>query len=373
MTTLETPAIPLQCEKLLAKGFSIFPVRGRGKQPLTLHGFKDASRDADQIAAWSRRWPRCNWGVALGKQSGCCVLDFDAKDGVTNFEQKHGKLPATYTVKTGRGTHLYFQLPDCGMPTRRFKGGELRSDGAYVVGEGSVHPSGAIYACVANVPIAEFPPALLERAKGKSTIEVRPDECIPKGERNESLFHVAIGAARNGATKVGLLQLLRAENSRCAPPLKEQELKCIANSAVKYIARAKAEPAASSSQSAGQGTPETVDGHALLDSIKVYVQRFVSLSESQARVVAAWVVHTHTIDAADSTPYLAITSAEKQSGKTRLLEVLETLVANPWFTGRVTVAVLSRRIEAVSPTLLLDESDAAFGGEKNTRKHYGVY
>ena len=110
--------------------------------------------------------------------------------------------------------------------------------------------------------------------------------------------------------------------------------------------------------------PEVVDGARLLDHIAAYIRRFVNLSESQARVAAVWVVHTHTFDAADSTPYLAITSAEKQSGKTRLLEVFLTLVEKPWFTGRVTAAVLTRKIDADRPALLLDESDAAFGGEK---------
>jgi len=110
--------------------------------------------------------------------------------------------------------------------------------------------------------------------------------------------------------------------------------------------------------------PEIVDGARLLDQVAAYIRRFVSLSESQALVAAVWIVHTHAFDAADATPYLAITSAEKQSGKTRLLEVLQTLVANPWFTGRVTAAVLTRKIDANLPALLLDESDAAFGGEK---------
>jgi Protein of unknown function (DUF3631) len=88
------------------------------------------------------------------------------------------------------------------------------------------------------------------------------------------------------------------------------------------------------------------------------------MSAAQARVLALWVVHTHVIAAADATPYLAITSAEERSGKTRLLELLELLVARPWFTGRSTAAVLPRKIDADSPTLLLDESDAAFSGDK---------
>jgi hypothetical protein len=110
--------------------------------------------------------------------------------------------------------------------------------------------------------------------------------------------------------------------------------------------------------------PQSIDADVVLKDIFNFIRRFVSLSPSQARVVALWSVHTHVIDAADATPYLAITSAEKQSGKTRLLEVCELLVANPWLTGRVTAAVLIRKVDAERPSLLLDESDAAFSGEK---------
>jgi Protein of unknown function (DUF3631) len=107
----------------------------------------------------------------------------------------------------------------------------------------------------------------------------------------------------------------------------------------------------------------TVTG-AMLDAICAFVRRFVVLSLPQARIVALWIAHTHAIAAADVTPYLTIDSPEKQSGKTRLLEVCELLVANPWFTGHTTAAVLTRKIDAIHPTLLLDESDAAFGVAK---------
>src|SRR5262249_31014742 len=61
--------------------------------------------------------------------------------------------------------------------------------------------------------------------------------------------------------------------------------------------------------------------------------------------------------------YLQITSATKRAGKTRLLEVLEPLVARPWLTGRTSAAALVRKVDKLSPTLLLDESDATFKGE----------
>ena len=104
---------------------------------------------------------------------------------------------------------------------------------------------------------------------------------------------------------------------------------------------------------------------ALLGEVGALLRRFVVMSHAQARVVALWAVHTWLLDAAEATPYLAVTSAEKRSGKTRLLEVLELLVREPWFTGRTTAAVLPRKIDADKPTLLLDESDAAFGGDKD--------
>jgi hypothetical protein len=103
-------------------------------------------------------------------------------------------------------------------------------------------------------------------------------------------------------------------------------------------------------------------GAEILDMVMAFVRRFVSMTAHQARGVALWTAHTHAFDAADCTPYLAVNSAEKQSGKTRLLEVLRLLVSNPWFTGRVTADLLKRKIDTESPALLLDEGDAAFRG-----------
>jgi hypothetical protein len=107
-----------------------------------------------------------------------------------------------------------------------------------------------------------------------------------------------------------------------------------------------------------------VEGAGLLDEIYEHVRRFVNLTVVQALIVSLWVVHTYVIAAADATPYLAITSPEKRSGKSRLLEVLASLVAIAWLTGGVSAAALYRKIDRDSPTLLLDESDAAFKGDK---------
>jgi hypothetical protein len=99
----------------------------------------------------------------------------------------------------------------------------------------------------------------------------------------------------------------------------------------------------------------------LIDSLVAFVRRFVVLTTSQGVVIALWVLHTWTIDAVDVTPFLAITSAEMRSGKTRLLEVLNLLVRKPWRAVSPSEAVLFRKIDRESPTLLLDEVDAIFG------------
>ena len=112
--------------------------------------------------------------------------------------------------------------------------------------------------------------------------------------------------------------------------------------------------------------PDPLEVAALLSAVCAFVRRYVVLSDHQVVAVTLWAAHTHAIDAADCTPYLHVTAATKRAGKTRLLEVLETIVHNPWRTDRVSAAVLVRKIDAEHPTLLLDESDAAL----NTRSDY---
>ena len=106
------------------------------------------------------------------------------------------------------------------------------------------------------------------------------------------------------------------------------------------------------------------NGAEILEQVERFIRRFVFLTADQAAILCLWTAHTHALSCAAATPYLNIFSPEKQSGKTTLLEVFELLAANPWLTGRTSSAALVRKIAGESPTLLLDESDAAFGGEK---------
>jgi Protein of unknown function (DUF3631) len=70
------------------------------------------------------------------------------------------------------------------------------------------------------------------------------------------------------------------------------------------------------------------------------------------------------MEAWESTPRLAFLSPEPGSGKTRALEITETLVPRACESINMTTAYLFRRIamEEQPPTLLLDEIDALFKG-----------
>ena len=105
----------------------------------------------------------------------------------------------------------------------------------------------------------------------------------------------------------------------------------------------------------------------LLDATELFTRRYVVLDEPQATAGALWTLHTWAIEAAHATPYLWITSAEPECGKTRLLEVAHELVREPLSTMNISDAALFRAIDARRPTLFLDEVDAVFSKKAQER------
>ena len=107
---------------------------------------------------------------------------------------------------------------------------------------------------------------------------------------------------------------------------------------------------------------------AVLDATAAFVRRYVVLTSEQATALALWVFHTYALDAADVSPYLSVTSPEKRSGKTRLLEVLALLVRSALVAANISDAALFRAIEDRAPTVLFDEVDAIFGPKARDRE-----
>lgn len=110
----------------------------------------------------------------------------------------------------------------------------------------------------------------------------------------------------------------------------------------------------------------------LLDDVRSFIRRFVVLDDHQSVAVTLWVAHTHCFEAFSCTPYLAVSSPQKRSGKTRLLEVLELLVREPLPTANISDAALFRVIDQRQPTLLIDEVDAIFGKKSQRDELRGI-
>jgi hypothetical protein len=96
--------------------------------------------------------------------------------------------------------------------------------------------------------------------------------------------------------------------------------------------------------------------------VRAFITKYVSLSDVQADALALWCAHTHSFEACECTPYISISSIGPGCGKTRVLEVLELVVSNPWLTGRTTGPALARKVDQERPALLLDECDQIFVG-----------
>ncbi len=109
---------------------------------------------------------------------------------------------------------------------------------------------------------------------------------------------------------------------------------------------------------------ESIDGAELLNEVEQFHRRFNVFPQEAAYVaVALWDAHAHLLDCFDSTPRLAFLSPEPGSGKTRALEIAETLVPQPMTAVNASAAALFRSVSSGEgkPTILFDEIDTVFG------------
>ncbi|MGW0083994.1 DUF3631 domain-containing protein [Streptomyces sp. NPDC003393] len=108
----------------------------------------------------------------------------------------------------------------------------------------------------------------------------------------------------------------------------------------------------------------SIDGAGLLDEVEAFHRRFnVFPTEAAYVAVTLWDAHAHLIDAFDGTARLAFLSPEPGSGKSRALEIVETLTPRAATTVNASANALFRLVEAEEgkPTLLFDEIDTVFG------------
>jgi hypothetical protein len=234
-----------------------FPCKPGGKEPLTAHGFKDATTDPDRIRAWWSRWPDANIAMPTGKRSGFVVVDVDPEhggyDSLAELHEGGHELPLTATIKTGGGgVHHYLRYPE-GEEIRNSAGKlgpglDIRAEGGYVIVPPSV--TEGPYEVLHKRPIAEMPEWLIERLTAPSRTSESHVVTIPRAkvpgsglegpeiverERNTTLYKIACSLRARGHEREEIQEgLERVNRERCATPLEGEELSKIAKSASRH-------------------------------------------------------------------------------------------------------------------------------------------
>lgn len=139
------PSIEHEAALAYAKrGWAVIPLDG--KIPFTLHGSKDATKDAALIDSWWTRYPFAAVGIVTGPISGIWVLDADGEEGLKSLKSLGLDKGTPYVRTGGGGIHCFFDWTDGVAQKVRFLPGlDTRAENGYVVGPPSQHKSGKRY------------------------------------------------------------------------------------------------------------------------------------------------------------------------------------------------------------------------------------
>ena len=224
-------------QALAARGLHVFRVRLGDKRPVAQGWQAEATTDPAIVAKLFAADD--NIGIRTGERSRCFVLDIDGEEGETSLfalEERHEPLPTTLAVETPNGVHYYFRW----RPGLRNSAGQvgpgvdIRAEGGFVVGPGSLHPSGGIYRLVDDAPIAGAPGWLLSAidvakpAKNGRSAEYWRDHVaatFSEGQRNQRVAQITGHLLRRHVDPHVVRELLIGWNAtHCEPPLPLDEL-----------------------------------------------------------------------------------------------------------------------------------------------------
>lgn len=230
-------------------GFSVFPVKPKGKEPLTAHGCRDASTDENQIKKWWQQYPNANIGLVMGNGFIAIDLDVDEDRGVNGYrvlcdwQRENGELPDTILSITGRGGyHMIFRTEkDYKNAVGLYDGVDVRSNGGYIIAPPSIHPNGNRYEWEQAPDEYQIAQAdnLVERflqgERQETQERFSSPEVIPEGERNATLFKMACSLQAKGFSEPAIRAAVEAENiAKCHPSLGSREIDTIVKSAFKF-------------------------------------------------------------------------------------------------------------------------------------------
>ena len=176
-------AVPLRMD------WSVIPLRQRDKRPAigSWGEYQHHGPSRELVNGWALRG--FNVGIVTGRVSGLLVLDLDSQDAIMEAERLG--LPDTVATSTAKGRHCYFQHPGGKVKNRAglFPGADIRADGGFVVGPGSIHPSGKPYEWIASPldgPLA-VPPRWLMDALAPPVTPLPPQR--PHAARSAPIGH----------------------------------------------------------------------------------------------------------------------------------------------------------------------------------------
>ncbi|MHC4197262.1 MAG: bifunctional DNA primase/polymerase [Planctomycetota bacterium] len=232
--------------KYLKRGFSVIPIRPKGKKPLiSWKAYQKRVPQERKVEEWWNKWPEANIGIVTGEVSGLVVVDVDGEKGLETA--KRLGLPETPTVKTGKGYHYYYLHPG-NEDVRNFQakmgvdGIDLRGDGGYAVAPPSVHPSGETYQWVTplgSTPLTPLPESILAITPSDKTPVGGLVNGVPKGERNNALARLSGSLFAQGWRYTDALRFFINWNAHNEPPLSERELRATVKSIYKTHIRNK--------------------------------------------------------------------------------------------------------------------------------------
>jgi hypothetical protein len=229
----------------------VFPCKPRAKEPLTEHGFKDATTDQKRITAWWQKWPDANIAMPTGAASGLLAVDIDPRNGgdkaLDELQAEHGRLPDTAEQITGGGgRHIIFRHPGVPVPKALAPGIDLKGDGGYIVVALSIHPSGKPYqwdgpegrnALLSPAEMPNWLRGLIAATSNGGTRSKPVAEMAEKwapGNRNNLLTSLAGKMRWSGLSPQAIAAALLVENSQRCTPLPDDEVRSIARSVGRY-------------------------------------------------------------------------------------------------------------------------------------------
>ncbi|MFF2388933.1 bifunctional DNA primase/polymerase [Agromyces sp. NPDC058104] len=164
-------------------GLKVFRLRPLDKRPLYEGWQQEATTDPAVIAQWWAENPNMNYGIPTGLDNNLDVIDLDGPEAVSWWRSTGFHSDAMVATPSGPNrVHVYWRIDDVEIPNSQSRLAphvDVRGEGGYVVGPGSIIPAGTYRGTIRNIP--DMPAELIAMMPQRQQIIIeRPD--VPEVE-----------------------------------------------------------------------------------------------------------------------------------------------------------------------------------------------